>query len=91
MDTAYLSDEPSALPEKKVVTSRQPRLPTPWTWKRAEDSSAGLCWEHAVSKDQGEDEKCSDTAKLRPVYWTGSDGDGRMPAVWAREATARRA
>ena len=54
MDTAYLSDEPSALPEKKVVTSRQPRLPTPWTWKRAEDSSAGLCWEHAVSKDQGE-------------------------------------
>ena len=55
MDTAYLSDESSALPEKNVVTSRQPRLPTPWTWKRAEGSSAGLCWERAVSRDQGED------------------------------------
>lgn len=53
MDTVYLSDESSALPEKNVVTSLQPRLPTPWTWKRAEDSSAGgLCWEHTVSKGQ---------------------------------------
>lgn len=55
MDTAYLSDESSALPEKNVVTSRQPRLPTPWTWKTVEGSSAELCWEHTVSKDQGED------------------------------------
>ena len=32
-DTAYLSKGPSAFPEKKVVTSRHPLLPTPWTWK----------------------------------------------------------
>lgn len=29
----YLSNRSSALPEKKVVTSLQPLLPTPWTWK----------------------------------------------------------
>jgi hypothetical protein len=32
-NTAYLSEGSSAFPEKKVVTSRHPLLPTPWTWK----------------------------------------------------------
>lgn len=30
----YLSEESSAFPEKKVVTSRQPLLPAPCTWKQ---------------------------------------------------------
>lgn len=55
MDTVYLSDESLCSPRKKRSDVPQPRLPTPWTWKRAEDSSAGLCWEHTVSKGQGED------------------------------------
>lgn len=32
-DPAHLSEGSSALPEKKVVTSRHPLLPTPWTWR----------------------------------------------------------
>lgn len=30
---AHLSEGPSAPPEKKVVTSRHPLLPAPWTWR----------------------------------------------------------
>lgn len=33
LQVKYLSEGSSALPEKKVVTSRQPLLPAPWTWK----------------------------------------------------------
>lgn len=40
-DLAYLSEGSSALPEKKVVTSRHPLLPTPWTWKGVGHSSHG--------------------------------------------------
>lgn len=32
-DPTHLSEGSSALPEKKVVTSRHPLLPTPWTWR----------------------------------------------------------
>lgn len=32
-ELAYLSEGSSVLPENKVVTSRHPLLPTPWTWQ----------------------------------------------------------
>lgn len=77
-DPAHLSEESSVLPEKKVVTSRHPLLPAPWTWKEAEAQSGA---QHpATFRDAA-------TPGLRPrPPWAGSAGAAGRPAGRQRGA-----
>lgn len=58
-DMDYLSGVSSAFPEKKVVTSRHPLLPTPWTWKETGNQV------HILHRTSGSNTTKMDAALLR--------------------------
>lgn len=70
---AYLSNVSSALPEKKVVTSRHPLLPTPWTWKGTGGGCSGWVltthtWSRSRSRQSLETRAEQQGSGPRPSY-----------------------